>query len=130
VLDGSTSYDADGAIMSLAWDPGDGTPPLIGESVAHTYTNPGMYFPVLTLSDNDGKSHSWTLPRVLVNDPQCADGIDNDFDVNRAGIAGDSILLRGWSHDEESEVFPRGPGPCGPNGVRTQGRVRLGVGGD
>jgi hypothetical protein len=60
--------------MTSTWDPGDGTPPLIGEGVAHTYTNPGMYFPVLTLSDSDGKSHSWTLPQVLVDDPNAPTG--------------------------------------------------------
>ena len=49
----SFSGDRDGEIVSYEWDFGDGNS-ASGESVEHTFTEPGNYLVVLTVTDNDG----------------------------------------------------------------------------
>lgn len=53
-LDGSGSYDPElpVALSSYIWDFGDGTPPVSGIRVSHTYTQVGCYFPTLTVSNS------------------------------------------------------------------------------
>ncbi len=56
-FDASNSSDSDGTIESWEWSFGDGSTGL-GESVSHTYTDPGTYTVVLIVIDNDGLTHS------------------------------------------------------------------------
>lgn len=53
MVDGSTSLDPDGTIVSYAWDFGDGNTAL-GAVNTHVYSTPGTYTVVLTVTDNDG----------------------------------------------------------------------------
>jgi hypothetical protein len=39
-------------------------------------------------------------------------------------------LLRGWSHDQANEVFPRGARACGSDGAGTSARTRIAMVGD
>ncbi len=50
---GSTSYDPDGSIASYAWTFGDGTSSTAANP-SHTYTTPGTYTAILTVTDNRG----------------------------------------------------------------------------
>lgn len=52
-LDGSSSADADGAIVTYAWDLGDGSS-ADGPVVSHTYTSPGVFTATLTVTDDEG----------------------------------------------------------------------------
>ena len=53
-FDASQSSDPDGAIVSYAWDfDGDGTTDAIGETVTHSYDEPGQYEVVLRVTDAD-----------------------------------------------------------------------------
>ena len=52
-FDGSSSYDLDGAIMSYEWDFGDGTNSTM-INPTYTYTVPGEYTVILTVTDNRG----------------------------------------------------------------------------
>ena len=45
--------DPDGQIVSYAWDLGDGNR-ATGDSLSHTYTNPGVYTAELLITDDDG----------------------------------------------------------------------------
>ena len=45
--------DADGEIVSYAWDLGDGNT-TSGESLSHTYRSPGVYTAALVIQDDDG----------------------------------------------------------------------------
>lgn len=56
-FDGSGSTD-DTEIVSYEWDFGDGSPPVQGIDVTHTYASPGVYTVTLTVIDCAGKSAS------------------------------------------------------------------------
>jgi PKD repeat protein len=57
LFSGAGSYDYDGYIVSYAWGFGDGTTGS-GQSVSHTYSSPGLYSVVLTVTDNRGISNT------------------------------------------------------------------------
>jgi len=68
-----SSYDPDGTIVEYRWDFGDGTVGY-GQQVTHTYYNPGIYYPVLTVTD-DCKAVSKASPvtiQVIANKPPVA----------------------------------------------------------
>jgi PKD repeat protein len=53
-FNGSASTTAQPPIVSYSWDFGDGTALAGGATVTHTYSTPGPYHPVLTITDNAG----------------------------------------------------------------------------
>lgn len=56
-FDGSASSDSDGQIVTWVWSFGDGGS-LQGEQVTYTYSAVGTFFVTLTVTDNDGGSHT------------------------------------------------------------------------
>lgn len=52
-FDASASYDPDGSVVAYKWDFGDGAT-ATGVTATHAYTQPGVYYPLLTVTDNDG----------------------------------------------------------------------------
>ncbi|MEN8178746.1 MAG: PKD domain-containing protein [Pseudomonadota bacterium] len=58
-FDGSSSNDANGSIVSYAWDFGDNTS-ATGANVSHTYAAGGSYSVTLTVTDDAGASGSST----------------------------------------------------------------------
>ena len=58
-LNGSGSSDADGEIVSFAWDLGDGSG-RVGQTGSHTYAAPGVYQVRLTVTDADGMTDTVT----------------------------------------------------------------------
>ncbi len=67
MFDGTGSTDADGIIVSWAWDFGDGTTDT-GVTAAHEYTDPGVYMAVLTVTDDLGGVATTTV-QVTATDP-------------------------------------------------------------
>ena len=66
-VDGSASSDADGTIVSYAWDFGDGTPEVSGANPApHTYATSGTKTVKLTVTDDQGGVGTATK-QVLIN---------------------------------------------------------------
>ena len=55
-FDASASSDPDGHSLSYSWDFGDGNSGT-GVSPSHTYTERGIFYPVLTVSDGHGDSN-------------------------------------------------------------------------
>jgi len=66
VLNGSSSFDPDGSIVSYDWNFGDGSS-ASGATVSHTYTTIGLYTATLTVTDNDGATDTDTA-EVLISD--------------------------------------------------------------
>jgi PKD repeat protein len=63
LLNGQSSYDADGTIVSYSWDlNGDGSDDLSGSIGQVTYQSTGTVLVRLTVVDNDGLSSSSTQP--------------------------------------------------------------------
>ena len=66
-FNGSTSTDPDGTIVSYAWSFGDGANGS-GATVGHTYSAPGTYSVLLTVTDDDGASDTTSSP-ISVTSP-------------------------------------------------------------
>ena len=70
VFDASGSFDEDGVIVSYNWDFGDGMAGT-GSSPMHIYENPGEYYVILTVTDNNGNTCNKTM---LINVASDVDG--------------------------------------------------------
>jgi len=62
------SFDADGSIVSYAWNFGDGTTQTGGTTAQHLYGTPGAYTATLTVTDNAGLTGSKSV--TITADPQ------------------------------------------------------------
>ena len=56
-LSANGSSDADGSIVAYSWDLGDGSAPVSGSNVSHTYAQ-GSYTATLTVTDDQGLTDS------------------------------------------------------------------------
>jgi len=120
-LDGKTSLDFDGEIVSYSWSFGDGSPTEIGPEVTHTYMQAGQYTIALTVEDNDGKKGSTSMianieevgqkaPIVEVttnpNPPQGVVPFSIEFDASGSEDPDGSIISYLWDFGDNSEPIP------------------------
>jgi PKD repeat protein len=66
------SYDPDGVIVSYAWDFGDGTTEIyVGANLTaittHAYADNGTYNVILTVTDNDDLTNSFSAVKTVLN---------------------------------------------------------------
>jgi PKD repeat protein len=100
-VDGSASYDADGTIVSYAWDFGDGST-MFGTKTEHTYSAYGTYTITLRVTDNDGNVGSASEPVTLSPPPILAhftytvDGPTVNVDASASGADG-GIVSYDWN---------------------------------
>ncbi|NIO63389.1 MAG: PKD domain-containing protein, partial [Gammaproteobacteria bacterium] len=62
----TASYDPDGSIVSYFWDFGDGAN-ASGVTVAHAFSDDGVYTVTLTVTDNDGSADTATSTKTILN---------------------------------------------------------------
>ncbi len=67
-VDGGASSDADGTVVSYAWDFGDGATGT-GRTTSHAYTSAGTYAVRLTVTDDDGATAVASESVVIVTPP-------------------------------------------------------------
>jgi PKD repeat protein len=68
VFSAASSSDADGSIVSYAWNFGDGSSQASGTTVQHLYGAPGAYTATLTVTDNAGLTDSKSV--TITAEPQ------------------------------------------------------------
>jgi PKD repeat protein len=112
-LDASGSSDGDGAIVSYAWDFGDGSNGS-GASVEHVYSQPGNYVVSLCVVDDDGASSCCASEANVAppanGAPACdaggpyagVAGVAIAFDASGSSDADGSIVSYGWDFGDGS----------------------------
>ena len=117
------SNDPDGAIVSFAWDFGDGNT-SIAENPQHAYVAAGTYTVTLTVTDDAGDFSSDTtsavVEAVVVNSPPSADaggpyaafvGESVSFDASGSSDADGAIVRYDWDYGDGSSALDAGPMP-------------------
>jgi PKD repeat protein len=101
-FDGRGSADADGDPLLYSWDFGDGSPPVGGARVTHTFPDGGTYPVVLTVDDGTGlrNARATAAITVVIDRPPVADA-----GGNRTVCAGDVVVLDG-SRSRDPEGGP------------------------
>jgi PKD repeat protein len=64
----SSSWDSDGSIVARHWAFGDGTS-ATGSQATHTYSTPGIYYAILTVTDNEGATGTLHLGAIATKPP-------------------------------------------------------------
>jgi hypothetical protein len=77
-FDASRSADPDGATAAFSWDFGDGETGS-GESVQHTYRQPGDYTVRLTVRDRQGEKDTAQLPVAVAEDVGSGNGLKAEY---------------------------------------------------
>lgn len=109
-VNGGTSSDSDGTIASYAWNFGDGGT-ATGATASHAYAASGTYNVTLTVTDDDGVTHSTTNPVTVtapVDPPDPADPVPlatDDFDRAVTGGWGSSPLGGAWATTGGNAAF-------------------------
>ncbi len=95
-FDGSASSDADGSIVSWAWDFGDGAT-ASGATAGHTYAGEGSYTATLTVTDDDGAAGVATRAITVTPPPPPSGGIDVAPTATWSYLDDGSNQGTGWS---------------------------------
>lgn len=92
-FDGSDSYDADGTIVTYAWDfDNDGIVDSNDMITSHVYTLKGNHLASLTVTDNDDLAHTANVEIAVA--PQPGD-FDDDLDVDQEDFGRFQACLTG-----------------------------------
>lgn len=103
-LDGSASFDADGTIVSYAWDFGDSNVGS-GAQPTHSYASAGTFTVTLTVTDDDGATDEVTTTATITepssNNPPVADP-----NGPYTGVVGQPVQFDGsGSYDTDGTIF-------------------------
>ncbi|WP_111767663.1 PKD domain-containing protein [Nakamurella deserti] len=96
-VDGAASKDPDGTIAAYAWNFGDGSTDLVTTATAtHTYAVAGTYQVTLTVTDDNGATHSVTAP-VTVSSPAATPLISDTFSRTSTSGWGTADIGGAWT---------------------------------
>ena len=115
-FDAGASSDADGSIVSYAWEFGDGAT-ATGSAAAHSYDWPGTYQVRLTVTDDDGATATATRSIVVRDEPApgaqrvaaTKDGVKCSssawtLTITRAGASAPSRIAVTWADGSRALV--------------------------
>jgi len=98
-FDGTASSDADGSIVSYGWMFGDGGSST-GSTTTHTYQTGGSYTAVLTVTDNQGATHSTALSISVTAAPSLPAAPSN----LSASIGSGRVVTLNWTDNASNET--------------------------
>lgn len=113
-FDGSGSSDGDGDPLAHRWDFGDGSPPVMGETVTHVYARPGIFPVTLRVDDGTGLSNARSIDATTVtikSRPLAVAGGNREvcsgepilFDASGSSDPDGGLLAYEWSFGDGSE---------------------------
>jgi PKD repeat protein len=105
-LDGRGSSDADGTIVSYAWNFGDGSTGT-GSTASHTYAAAGTYPVALTVTDDGGKTATTTVSITVAANPAYA---QDDFTRIVASGWGTADIGGAWTVSGTASRYSVGGG--------------------
>lgn len=112
-FDAAASFDPDGTIISFDWETGDGAT-LIGFQPSYTYSSPGTYSTILTVTDNEGTTGT-TTKTIQVNPinlpPQVDAGADQTITLPSAAILNGTMMDDGIPNNSTSVTWTIISGP-------------------
>src|SRR5439155_6624526 len=97
-FNGGGSFDLDGTIIAYAWNFGDGVSGT-GMVASHTYTTPGAYSVILTVTDNSGIQSSDAALVSVANRPPVANA-----GPDQSGAVGSAVSFSGSGSDPDGTV--------------------------
>ena len=118
-VDGSGSTDSDGTIATYAWDFG-GERTATGRTAMHTFANSGTYAVSLTVTDDDGATHTFTQDVTVTAPPTTTVFARDAFERTVSGGFGSADVGGTWSSASANSNFSVA------NGI---GRIRMGSAG-
>jgi len=98
-FDGRASSDPDGSIASYAWTFGDGGS-AAGATTSHTYQSAGTYSARLTVTDNQGATHSTTVSILVASGPTLPAAPSN----LSASVGSGRVVTLNWSDNASNET--------------------------
>jgi PKD repeat protein len=113
----AASLDASATISSYTWDFGDGSPPVTGEAVSHTYGLAGTFPVTLTITDLLGLTSQVTrlvtvypapTPAFSVT-PNPISGVAAAFDASASGDSAGPIAGYAWAFGDGTSGFGISP---------------------
>jgi PKD repeat protein len=91
-FDGRASSDPDGDALTLTWDFGDGSAPVVGPAPSHVYADNGTYTVTLSVSDGELTSSATTVADIANVAPAVSDlGSSSQLDGQTYRAAGSFV---------------------------------------
>ena len=97
-FDGSLSTDPDGTVATWRWDLGDGTFSDL-KSPSHTYLSAGLYTVRLTVTDNEGLTHTDTTLATVAGDLDLSGPFIEHTEIEDGQPVNQSVAVRATIRD-------------------------------
>ena len=101
IFNASASTDIDGNIVSYIWDFGDGLTGQ-GKTIVHTYSTPGNFLAILTVTDNDGYTGTATKKITASQVPAAPLNVAVEIIENKSFVYSEYINRVTWIENPQN----------------------------